>query len=257
MSAGTPADHFHQDRLRITMQHLRMKQLLLAGLILLSPIVQAQDDDDFFIFDDEEETTSPEISDPLEGFNRAMFRMNDVLYRGLLKPVARGLRILPVPVRNGARNFFSNLGTPISAGSALLQGDLPNTASEAGRFVINSTLGILGIFDPATNMGLEQDDEDLGQTLARYGIGHGFYLVMPFAGSSSLRDFIGNIATNRLNPVYEELDGGQLVALNIIRGEIALSLDQDTYEGFYESALDPYVFFRSAWLQNRAGKVAR
>jgi len=228
---------------------------LLAAALLFSQAGFGQDDDDFFVFD-EEETQAPSIADPLEGFNRAMFGVNDVLYRGILKPVARGLRILPVPVRNGGRNFFNNLGAPVSAGSALLQGDLHNTLTEAGRFVINSTAGILGLFDPATGMGIARDEEDLGQTMARWGVGHGFYLVLPFLGASSLRDTIGNIATNRLNPVYEELDSDEIVAINIISGEISLSLDQDTYEGLYENALDPYIFFRSAWVQNRAGRVA-
>src|SRR5690606_16255402 len=121
------------------------------------------EDEDFFVFDEggEEEEA---ISDPFEGFNRAMFSFNDTLYRAVLKPVARALRILPVPVRTSAGNFFSNLGTPISSISALLQGDLPNAGTELGRFGVNSTVGILGLFDPATGMGLEQDDEDMGQT---------------------------------------------------------------------------------------------
>jgi len=229
---------------------------LLVTTLLFCQTGLGQDDDDFFVFD-EEESQTPSIADPLEGFNRAMFSVNDHLYRGLLKPIARGLRILPVPVRIGGRNFFTNLGAPVSAGSALLQGDIHNTATEAGRFIINTTVGILGIFDPATGMGIAQDEEDLGQTMARWGVGHGFFLVLPFFGSSSLRDIVGTVATNQLNPVYEELDGGEIVAINLTSAEISLSLDQDTYEGLYENALDPYVFFRSAWTQNRAGRVAQ
>ena len=236
----------------------------LALLLLLFPaMAMAQDpaadtfeDEDFFVFDEggEEE---PEIADPFEGFNRAMFSFNDTLYRAVLKPVARGLRVLPVPVRSSVNNFFANLGTPISAISALLQGDLPNAGSELGRFGVNSTLGILGLFDPATGMGLEQDNEDMGQTLARYGIGSGPYLVLPLLGSSSVRDGFGFGINAMLNPVNTDLDVGEIVAIQLLNVEIALSLDEDTYEAFYDDALDPYIFFRSAWVQNREGRIAR
>lgn len=227
----------------------------LLALLLGSAPLLAQDDDDFFVFDEEEEAAS--IADPLEGLNRVTFAVNDKLYRGILKPVARGLRILPVPVRVSLSNFFANLGAPISAVSALLQAEPKNAATELGRFAVNTTIGIVGLFDPATGMGLEQDEEDLGQTMAHWGIGHGFYLVVPFAGPSSLRDALGTTATNALNPLYQELDSGDIVAINLASGIVTLSLDADTYESLYDSALDPYVFFRSAWTQNRAGQVER
>jgi phospholipid-binding lipoprotein MlaA len=231
--------------------------LLLTSLfgLLTPPVLLAQEDDeDFFVFDEEELPSA--IADPLEGLNRATFAFNDKLYRGVLKPIARGLRVLPVPVRQSGRNFFANLGAPVSAASALLQADPKNAVTELGRFLLNSTVGIAGLFDIASDVGLLQDEEDLGQTLARYGVGHGFYLVVPFYGSSSLRDVIGTTATSALNPVYDNLATGEIIALNLIEAEILLSLDQDTYEALYDGALDPYIFFRSAWEQNRAGKVA-
>jgi phospholipid-binding lipoprotein MlaA len=227
---------------------------LLGLLLLVSAAALAQDDDDFFVFDEEEDTGTV-IADPLESLNRVTFAFNDKLYRGVLKPVAKGLRVLPEPVLVSGSNFFSNLGAPVSAISALLQFDLPNAGTEIARFAVNTTLGILGLFDPATDMGLAQDEEDLGQTLARYGVGHGFYLVLPFYGSSSLRDTFGTVATAAINPVYDNLETGEIIAINLSAAEAALALDQDTYEAFYDSALDPYIFFRSAWLQNRAGKV--
>jgi phospholipid-binding lipoprotein MlaA len=233
----------------------RICRAVLAGLLLCFSVpAAAQDDDDFFIFDEEEDTSS-EIADPLESLNRLTFAFNDKLYRGVLKPVARGLRVLPEPVLVSGNNFFSNLGAPVSAFSALLQADLPNAGTEIARFAVNSTIGILGLFDPASDMGLAQDEEDLGQTLARYGIGHGFYLVLPFYGSSSLRDTVGTIATAAVNPVYDNLETGEIIAINLTAAEVALALDQDTYEAFYDSALDPYIFFRSAWVQNRAGRI--
>lgn len=225
--------------------------LLLCG----APLVAQEDPDDFFVFDEEEEV--PTIADPLEPVNRVMFAFNDKAYRYVLKPVARGLRVLPTPVRTSMGNFFTNLRAPVSAFSALLQADPKNAASEAGRFVLNSTFGILGLFDAATEMGLAQDEEDLGQTLGRWGVGHGFYLVLPFVGSTSVRDFAGQIPSNTLNPLYDDLSNGEIITINLANAEVLLSLDQDTYESFYDSSIDPYVFFRSAWEQNRAGRVER
>lgn len=228
------------------------KLLPLLAALLSTPAL-AQDDEEFFEF--EEEESSVTVADPLEPFNRAMFALNDKLYRGALKPVARGLRILPVPVLTSMSNFFINLVAPVSAACALLQGDPHNAATEAGRFILNSTAGLGGLLDPATGIGLVQDEEDVGQTLARYGIGHGFYLVVPLYGPTSLRDIAGSIANNRSNPLYGNLVTGEIIGINVTGSEILLSLDQDTYEAFYESSLDPYVFFRSAWAQNRQGMI--
>jgi phospholipid-binding lipoprotein MlaA len=216
----------------------------------------APEDEEFFDFDAGEEA-EVRIADPLEGINRATFAINDKLYRGVFKPVARGLRVLPAGVRISFSNFFSNLGTPVSAASALLQADLRNCGLELTRFALNSSAGLFGFFDVATELGIERDNEDLGQTLARYGVGHGFYLVVPFYGPSSLRDITGSVATSAMNPVYQNLETGEIIAINVTDAEITLSLDQDTYEAFYESALDPYIFFRTAWLQNRAGAVEK
>lgn len=239
---------------------VRRLRAALAILLLACtlPAAAQDDEEEFFVFDEEEEgEAAPEIADPLEGFNRAMFAFNDKAYRYALKPVARGLRVLPVGLRTSVGNFFSNLGTPVSAISALLQGDVKNSGSELGRFCINSTVGVLGLFDPATGMGLVQDDEDMGQTFGRWGVGTGPYVVLPLLGSSSLRDAVGFGANAAINPVNTNLEVGEIVGMQLLRVEVALSLDQDTYEAFYDSALDPYVFFRSAWTQNRAGAVAK
>ena len=220
------------------------------------PVYAQEDDDDFFIFD-EEEDDSPLIADPFVSINRVSFYLNDKLYRGVLKPVARGLRVIPAPLRNSGANFLSNLGTPVSAINALLQFDLSNTGTELSRFVINSTIGLLGFFDPATDLGIVRDNEDLGQTLGKYGLGHGFYLVFPFIGPSSVRDLAGRVYNADMSPVNDNLDTGEIIALNLAGAEIAFSLDQDFYEAFYDGALDPYIFFRSAYVQNRAGAVQK
>lgn len=216
-----------------------------------------EDEDDFFVFEEEGEESTATINDPLEGLNRATFAFNDKLYRGVLKPIARGLRVLPDPVLVSGTNFFDNLGAPVSSISALLQGDIKNSATELGRFLLNTTAGIVGLFDVATEVGLMQDEEDLGQTLGRYGFGHGFYLVLPFYGSSSLRDVIGSVGTSAINPVYENLETGEVIAINFTSAEFTLAVDRDTYEALYDQALDPYAFIRSAWAQNRAGKVSQ
>jgi phospholipid-binding lipoprotein MlaA len=233
---------------------------LVCGLLLIAPLQttwaqgQAQTQEEFFEFDGAE-AQSPSIADPLESFNRASFVVNDKLYRYALKPVARGLRILPAPVRTSFSNFFSNLETPVSAVAALLQGEGKNAATELGRFAINTTVGLAGFLDPATDIGLLQDEEDFGQTLASYGVGQGFYLVVPLLGATSARDLVGNVASASLNPLYNNVGTTTQVAVNVANVEVALSLDKDTYEAFYDSALDPYVFFRSAWVQNRAGQI--
>ena len=230
---------------------------LLLSLLLALPftgVLAQEDDDDFFIFD-EEEDDSPSIADPFEGINRTTFAFNDKLYRGVVKPVARGLRVIPAPVRTSGANFFDNLFTPVSAASALLQFDLPNTGTEISRFLINTTLGVFGFFDPATDLGIARDTEDLGQTFGRWGIGHGFYIVAPFFGTTSLRDAIGSVGNTAMNPFYKDISTGEVFAINATDAEIAISLDQDTYEAFYDSALDPYIFFRSAYVQNRAGRI--
>ena len=215
------------------------------------------DEEEFFVFDEDEDESATTIADPLERINRVTFAFNDKMYRGVLKPIARGLRVLPEPVRIAGSNFFDNLSGPVSSFSALLQGDLRNSATELGRFVLNTTAGLAGLFDVATDVGLDADEEDLGQTLGRYGVGHGFYLVVPFAGPSSLLDAVGLSTTQRINPLYDNLHSDEIIAINVVKGELALSLDRDTYESLYDQALDPYAFFRSAWVQNRAGQVEK
>lgn len=238
------------------LKKLRLILWPLLLLCLLSPLSFAQDDDDdFFIFDEEEEVL--EIADPFENINRAIFAFNDKAYRGFLKPVAVGYRVVPEPVRNSISNVFLNLRTPVSAVNALLQLDLPNAGTEFSRFLINSTIGVLGLFDPATALGIDADNEDLGQTFAHYGIGHGFYMVVPFFGSYSLRDGVGRLGNFHISPVFQAWEPGlgEFLAYRLLEAETNISLDEDTYEAFYQSALDPYAFFRSAYVQSRQGEV--
>ena len=231
---------------------------LLAFSLCCSLMARAADtakDDDFFEFDDKAADVS--IADPLESVNRFTFAFNDKMYRYAMKPIARGLRVLPDPVLKSFANFFSNLKEPVSAISALLEGQPRNAASEIGRFVLNSTVGLFGFLDPATEVGLVEDDEDIGQAMATWGVGHGFYLVVPFYGSSSLRDITGDVATSALNPMFRNLETGEVIGITFTSAEVRLALDKDSYEGFYANSLDPYIFFRTAWLQNREGKIRK
>lgn len=239
--------------------------LLLLGVSVLPVCAQegaaltgpAVDSDDEFLWDDEEE--EPTVSDPLEPFNRGMFWFNDKLYFYLLKPVARVYRVVPEPARNSVSRAFSNLGTPVRFLNATLQFKFKEAGTELGRFVVNSTVGVLGLFDPARKMGLKKQEEDFGQTMGHYGAGHGFYLVLPVFGPSSLRDGFGRVADTFADPIsspyYLKLKQVEQVGLKAYDQVNGLSLDKETYEGIKRDALDPYLFVRNAYLQHRAAKV--
>lgn len=202
----------------------------------------------------------PTIADPLEPVNRGFFWVNDKLYVYLFKPVARTLRIIPEPGRLAVDRFFTNLGTPVRLANCLLQLKPKQAGTELGRFLVNSTIGLLGLFDPAENwFGWKTSDEDLGQTFGHYGIGQGFYLVLPVLGPSSLRDGIGTFGDSFIDPVsspwYVKLRSWEQIALKAVDRENALSLDRDTYDSIRVEQLDPYLFVRDGWAQYRRKKV--
>lgn len=214
-------------------------------------------DDDF-----DSSSTTPErlIADPLEPFNRGVFWINDKLYFYFFKPVAKGYRlVLPRPARVSVSHFFSNLATPIRAGNALLQCEFRSFGTEIYRFVINSTFGIAGLFDPAANIGgVKKTSKDFGQTLGRYGVGPGFYLVLPIVGPSSLRDGTGAFVDSFADPLrYANLRTREYLAIKFWAAENRLSLDQDTYEGVIADSLDPYLFIRSAYAQLRQAHITQ
>ncbi len=230
--------------------------LLLSLFFLFSAIHGFAADEEFILEDDPfavAETAS--MADPLESINRGVFWFNDKLYVYLFKPVARGLRVIPEPARISVSNFFSNLGTPVRVANNLLQFKLTRTSSELARLLVNSTFGLAGLFDPASSWGLDKKDEDLGQTIGHYGVGNGFYLVLPILGPSSLRDLIGRGGDSFVNPLPYALKQEEVVGLQLLETENALSLDKDTYDGIRENELDPYLFVRDAYAQHRAAKV--
>ena len=208
------------------------------------------------------------VADPIAGFNRVMFTFNDKLYFWVLKPAAIGYRaVVPTPVRVSVKNFFYNLLMPIRAFNCLLQGKGKAVGGELGRFFINTTVGLLGFYDPAGQFPeLNPPPEDLGQTLGYYAVGNGIYIVWPFFGPSTLRDTVGGIGDWALNPVsfmqLVNLDAGALTSGTTNVAVYAVRTINDTtfrlgdYETLKNAALDPYEAFRNAYIQNRISKIA-
>jgi len=197
------------------------------------------------------------IADPLEPMNRAFFYFNDKLYFWLFKPIARGYGyIFPQSVRIGVRNFFDNLRFPIRFVNCLLQGKFEGAGRELTRFMVNTTVGIVGFIDVAEeNMGLHEQNEDFGQTLGFYGLGPGFYIDWPIIGPSSLTDtvgIVGDIYTQPLNYVIEFKYNVAIRAYDIVN---STSLTIGEYEDLKRAALDPYVAVRDAYYQYRLNKV--
>lgn len=231
---------------------------LLVLLFAAAPAAGQDTDDDFD--DDFWVDEPPLIADPIEPFNRAIFYFNDRVYFLVLKPVARVYRHVPEPVRVSTGNFFSSLRGPVRITNHLLQLKLVDAGNELLRFGINSTIGIGGLFDPARKyLGIRERREDFGQTLGRYGVGQGFYLMLPFIGPSSLRDGFGSVVDGYyMDTLVIVADTpAEYAALRLVEGINALSLDRDTYEAVKRDALDPYTFIRDAYAQSRAAEVAR
>ena len=204
-----------------------------------------------------EESPPLRLADPLEPLNRALFFINDKTYFWILKPVARGYRaILPQDIRVCVKNFFSNLAMPIRFVNNLLQGKIRDSGVELARFAINTTAGIGGLFDPAkNNWHIEPRDEDLGQTLGKYGLGHGFYLFIPLIGPSSLRDGIGLTGDFFLYPLTYSRNTKLVVGSYALYTVNRVSLSIGEYEDMKKSAIDPYVAVRDAYSQYRDKKV--
>lgn len=198
--------------------------------------------------------TPDETYDPFERFNRAMYTFNEKLDGYVLKPVAKGYRaITPGPVRQGVSNFFGNLREPMVMINDALQGKFKAAASDLGRFLTNSTLGVLGIFDVATRFGLEKRNEDFGQTLAVWGVAEGPYLVLPLFGPSSVRDgagLAGDYFTYPPTYMEETSTAWKLFATDIIDARTRY-LDAGDILEQATGAADPYIFVREAYRQRR------
>jgi phospholipid-binding lipoprotein MlaA len=196
--------------------------------------------------------------DPYESFNRSMFAFNNGVDQAILEPAARGYRAVTTPtIREGVGNFTSNLREPVTAANQVLQGKPVQAAGTAGRFVINSTVGLVGIFDVASTMGIQRTTEDFGQTLGVWGVESGPYLVLPFLGSTSPRDLTGMGVDAALNPInYAEFDGDDTLRI----GSAVLG-GLNAREGALEATdsmrnqIDPYTTVRRYYVRNRAAQI--
>lgn len=197
------------------------------------------------------------VADPLEPVNRAVFAFNQYADRFVLEPTARAYRtVAPVPVRRSVRNFLANLRSPVVFANDLLQGERERAGTTLGRFMINSTLGVFGLFDPAKALGHPPHWEDLGQTLGVYGVGDGPYLMLPLLGPSNLRDAVGRVGDFFLDPwpqcclgFEEQLArrGGEVVS----EREANIELIEDLEAG----SIDLYATVRTIYAQRRAADI--
>ena len=214
-------------------------------------------DDELFLLEDEEEAVAA-ISDPLHGWNRAMFKFNDRFYFLVAKPVTDGYsEVVHKDLRTAINNFFLNVSMPIRFVNSLLQFKLKPAGTELLRFGINSTLGVFGLADIAkSHYKLESSDEDFGQTLGTYKLGHGAYFILPFLGPSSIRDSVGLFGDLFLYPIGyikpQELSFG----IYTYESMNSFSLNVNDYSILKEAAIDPYTAVRDAYFQSRKAKIA-
>jgi phospholipid-binding lipoprotein MlaA len=198
--------------------------------------------------------TDPE-NDPWEGFNRKVHRLNSNLDTAVARPVAKAYqKVIPKPVKKGVSNFFRNIDYPVTFINQVLQGKFKASGISTGRFLINSTVGLLGVFDPATKMGIPDSDEDFGQTLAKWGYENSRYLVLPLFGPSTLRDGMGRSIYGYAHPVSywaREDHFYTPLVLDMVQTRAAF-LNQDDA---MDEAYDDYTLIRDAWLQNRQYKI--
>ncbi len=217
-------------RRNLTPAHHLVRGLVFASLLVSANLVVANDD-------------------PLESLNRKVYAFNDFLDRYFLKPVAKTYDWLtPKPVDDGISNVFDNLGEIKNFVNDILQFKLVEASTDVGRFLINTTVGIVGIFDVATRIGLEQNEEDFGQTLARWNIGSGPYIVLPFLGPSTLRDAISLWPDSYTNPIgYID----HVPTRNTAYGVDIIDTRADLLETEKLIQGDKYTFIRDVYLQRR------
>jgi phospholipid-binding lipoprotein MlaA len=237
-------------------------------LFFLTTFVSAQESfDDSFDdgFDDEFTLPVKERSDPLRGYNRAMTNFNDSFYRNVFFPAARGYNaVMPKPVRESIDNFFKNLGYPLRLINNLLQLKFKNSLIESERFLLNSTVGILGLFDPAYYWyDLKEKDEDLGQTLGFYGVGSGIPIVLPLVGPSNVRDSLSMLLEWQVDPLsysgYNEYQGNKETTKTVlISAGISsfkyfnrYSSSEKEYNAITKDAVDKYILLRNMYEQKR------
>ncbi len=212
-------------------------------------------------------TTNAKSTDEcFEKVSRVVFKFNMAVDDVILEPVAKGYNKLPSPLRSGASNFTSNIGTLLSIPNNLLQGNFRQLGHSVGSFVVNTTVGILGFLNPAEKIGLKPNKEDVGQTLGSYGVGPGCYFVLPILGPTTARDSIGLLADTFVDPFAHvtirenELLGASGNSLDYLSvkgtGAIDFRADNDkNFESLEKNSLDLYSSLKSIYLQDRENKI--
>lgn len=209
---------------------------------------------------DDEEVVDGQVADPLEPVNRMFFYFNDKFYFWLLRPLAQTYSfVAPKPIRKCVGNFFYNLKMPIRFTNNFLQGKFASGGKELSRFLVNSTVGVAGLWDPAHSwLDLSPSEEDFGQTLGKYGLGEGFYICWPVIGPSNVRDTLGFVGDYFLDPVsYLGLNGEneEGLALNVGDTINKTSFRLGDYEDFKNATFDPYSAMRDAYFHQRRSKI--
>ncbi len=207
-----------------------------------------------------------QIKDCFEGLNRATFSLNQGLDKVIFKPVAKAYRTLPPTIRTGTSNVLVNLSSLVTIPNNVLQGDIKTAGVNTGRFIINTTVGILGIFDVATKMGFsEYEKEDYGQTLGKWGVGPGCYIVLPVLGPSTVRDTVGSfVNVMGGDPYYnvsahgnnEYLDKSDYMLTKTLTAVDFRSKNLETFDNLEKNSLDFYASVKSLYLQDRERKIA-
>lgn len=195
--------------------------------------------------------------DPWERYNRHMDAFNDGLDRGVIKPAAQAYdAVIPLPARVVTTNFFGNLGDVWTGLNNLLQGKLVDGAGDFGRVLVNTTIGILGFFDVATPLGLEQHTEDFGQTLGVWGVGDGPYVVLPFFGPRTVRDTGGLVLDTLADPLTHQDDHVRIRnSLNVVRLLETRAQFLPADKVIEQAATDRYAYLRDAYLQRRRSLI--
>jgi len=201
-----------------------------------------------------------------EKTSRAIFKFNMGFDNAILQPIAKGYNKLPQPIKNGTSNFTSNIATLLSIPNHLAQGNVKEAGDATASFLINSTIGIIGLANPAEKMGLKAQKEDVGQTLGTYGVGPGCYFVLPILGPTTARDSVGMIADSFVDPfahvTWREkellgISGSQLDYLSV-KGTAAIDFRADNevnFNSLEKNSIDLYASFKSLYLQNRENKI--
>ena len=201
-----------------------------------------------------------------ENTSRAIFKFNMVVDENLIEPIAKGYNKLPAPIKSGTSNFTSNIGTLLSIPNNILQGNFKQLGHSIGSFAINSTVGIFGVLNPAENIGLKPNKEDVGQTLGSYGVGPGCYFVLPILGPTTARDTLGMLADTFIDPFAhvtireKELlsSSGNSLDFYSVKGVTAVDFRADNvrnFESLEKNSLDLYSSFKSIYLQDRENKI--